>query len=266
MKKNTLLFLLSLLAFSGKAQIGISIQGSEGFLKMKFPSFDKFADGYNTYSASAIDKKLQPFGNANVKEAGLAFRVQALEVCISKMKMTASTSVTFTDKSQRIFDLKRNLTGIEFGFSTLKIKRLAYFGAVFGFALGTSTIDSYYIYPDGTKSYGSDKYWNGSYTSFNGNPYIGLKTGIGYKWIRLLVKGDYMWRGFFGADSFQDWNIPRSNNVYQQLPDVLPLDINNYVTNRYSYQGEVVKDFISGFRFQVGISIDIMSKDDIKLL
>jgi hypothetical protein len=63
--------------------------------------------------------------------------------------------------------------------------------------------------------------------------------------------------------AFQDRNTPRSlGAVYTEVPDNLPLDIEGYTNDRFSYDGEYVANHIRGFRWQIGITFDLLSDSE----
>lgn len=250
------LFLLTGIVHAN-AQAGISIQASAGKSWLSFKSFNSFVTSYNKLNEVNLSKKLGNFGLADTREVEFSLRLLYFALSVNRSWSHTQSVAQYINSEQRVFDLKRKLWGVEFGFTSLSNEHAGFVELALGFNMGPSILDSYYVYPDGTISRGGESLWNGIYVNSDVYPYVALKTGAGFKkfpWIRLFAKGQYMFNITDGFD-FRDGNDARAKTN----PTSIPADIEDYVSkNRYDYKGKYVNTAINSLNLQVGLCFNLM--------
>jgi hypothetical protein len=262
--KTFSLLILFMGASCCRAQLGIGVSGTIGPTTVSYPSFNKFADSYNSYYSGIISQKLGKFNNSYTYDIMPSVLIFGLEAGCDIMKVNSSANVVFKNGDQRVFALSRLLYGIEFGYNSMKKDKRFFGGAYFGFAMGQTTVSSYFIYADGTVSHGNEQFWNGVYNAFMASPYLGVKAGYGFPkiFLRLIAKLDYVFAGGFGSADLEEWNLPRGNVAYNPRPANLPLNVSGYMSGApYDYNGGFVQNKVSNFRFQLGLTFNLVGHD-----
>ncbi len=239
----------------------VDFYGGYTFVSFKHPTFDQFVETYNAANSADLIKPLTRFGTATGFEVGGQYRLFGIFGNVSYEQISSSVSAELKLNESRNFDFKNHFFIVEFGFS-LGDERFSIIPNI-GLNAGRETIDCYYIYRDGTISYGQDTRMSGVYSSLALKGDYGLKLHIGLKQgVGILANINYIPKGNLAKFQLEDHSSVKSLGLGMTSSGI-PTDYQLFLqtANNYDYPDDkwVTPDF-SGLRITLGLCISLDAK------
>jgi hypothetical protein len=271
MKKILLLIsVLQMLATVGVYGQGVPIElwVSSGVSTFRNKTYSQFAESFNAYNGNLVDKGLDGLGFGSATDWGVTFsfaeamegeKGSGIDFSFFASNQSAKDQISYTDDTKRVFKVKRHFFGFEMGAGPTFGKAALLFN--FGVLMGNTILHSYYVYPDGTESYGQEKLFTGIFEGFNAGGYLGTKFTYRIGQFKLLAKVRC------GIDLFKRAYLDESNwakrlNITQGTwPIELPTDVPAYmtsVTNNDTYGGGVVENRFANLGIQFGVAYSFL--------
>jgi hypothetical protein len=255
MRKSGFLFLLLILtAKLSVAQILIVpyIEVGYGMGSTKSKEVGIFLEAYNNYYASqGLTAPFDPdmglaggrFYHIGVAAGGEEFKAY---MGMGQYKLTTrANEARFSNGVGR--DIKVELKDFDCDVGFRAEKGPIVFGGQVDIILRNTSIYSWYVFKDGSKSLGGDHSLNGIYSDFNLGAGIGLTAGIKIAVVYVLFKADYIGQ----IDQ-------KSHPEYHQFHD-FEYFTDNYIPREIggsTYSDNAISNDIKGWRF--GISLEIL--------
>lgn len=237
-----------------------------GFSHYQSTELGVFFDSYNAYQKSTGANLTQEFKNDIPTSRGTYWQiggaiggpacqaVLTVEVIKTQTKaMSARFDNTYGRDVWCNYRTSNSTVGIRFG-NPAKFPVWGQFDMDMGVQM--VTINSEYVYSDGSKSIGLDHDLNGRFSNFGFA--IGLGAELGVKiygpvhfvasahWLPNLNKQHPEYHEF---EDLSDWNALRS--------DYIPRDMNEYVNNPTNSTGNSISNDFRGLRFTAGLQLTL---------
>jgi hypothetical protein len=258
MKKNLFVFLLFVLPFAAKAQLGFlfSIEGGFAGSTVKTEELPVFLNAYN--QANASQGLTQPFelkaGLATGRFFGFTIgmggkQCKATLVIDRYLMKTGRNEARFAGGEGRDIWTEIKETSSEVGIQFMTGKFTAGFDMVL--SLRYVSIYSQYVFRDGSKSFGSDHTLNGVFEDLTFGP--GLGFNVGYKvtpYLLAYAKADYIFRATKQHPEYHQYN---DLQLFKDI-DYLPRDFAEYTNNPFNGSDNSISNDVRGLRFNFGIA------------
>lgn len=249
--------ILSLTPFTSlKAQkLNIGVYGGLGAGYLNNSSYNKFLESY-TSLLSPQDVKRQKSTFKLGSNYGLDFNIENFSFRIGYLNFGGLKQTFEFAEGERVFtyDYKsvKTVSSIDFGDND---KKNSYLGIIIG--MGNTAVESYFKYPNGTKSLGSEKDLNGvfdAYTTEIGFEYrntrelndrISFYYSISASYTMFIIEMEYHSYLRSISSSFPLENLPEDYEAYMQTG------------NAYDYDGNYVKPNALKLDFSVGLNYKI---------
>lgn len=245
MKKTVLFAILLLVCLTGKSQQG-SLEAYGGGIigSTSIGSFKDFAESYNSYLGSSVEKELPGLGFGMGYQYGLLYKMDKkvnIGLSLSYLSLYSRAAAELDDGSKRIFRHQYYTPlngGVFFRNNFLELH------VHLGFS--QAELESVSKYPDGFQSYGKERTLNGVYKTF------GLFAGADLSFHvplsdRLSVRAGASVNGVSGSD-YNDPNWFRDLDLYGIYTDYLPTEYGEYMDlaaqnnlTEYDFDTKVVK-------------------------
>lgn len=256
MRKIFLILTLFCMSIALNAQY-VSLSAGPVFTKMRYTTFDYFAESYNRFHAGNLSQELKPFNFASGKYIAFSFGSGPIGLDISYNNFREKTKAIFNSGESRIFDLRTGyfdmLLNVGAGDGAAGIWATA------GFTIGRVNLFSYTEYSDGVVNYNLSQILNGQYTGFYVAGIIGLKGQIPITdkfAVQLRIEKLFKQPNYMG---FKLNDVSNSKEGTGSDTDALPTDYFHYneimaTQNIMPEQYNVLPD-IAGIRFSIGLSL-----------
>lgn len=172
-KIQLLLFLLCI-KNSYATEYGLTLTTGFGICNLKSKTFKNFVDEYNSVNASIIDKKLSTFKIGTSYEFGLnyywAVRDVAMLVSFNYSRLTAKAKALLNSSAneKRMIKMSQDLWYVPVGLGKYMSNSngFLYLGFCIPMGFRSNTLEVFYVYADGSRSYGLEKSLNGIYSNY----------------------------------------------------------------------------------------------------
>ena len=251
----TILLFLSFGILKGQS-LQASAFGGFGMAYMNNKSYNSFLESYSKL-LSPIDIKRQKSTLKFGYDFGLEFNFEMLNFRISRLKYSGLNQIFELKEGNRYFSYNygsiKTVTSLKLGDSYSKTSK--YFGIIIG--MGNTAVESYFKYPNGTKSLASEKDLNGIFDQYTS------EIGFEYKLLRPLsnklsvyVSASLSYTLFLIEMEYHSYLRSISSNFPLEY---LPVDYETYMQsgNAYDYEGEYVKpnalklDLLFGIQYKI---------------
>jgi hypothetical protein len=269
--RKTYLLILAL----GMFAVGLYGQGAPidlwvttGVSTFRNKTYSQFAESFNSYNSSVVDKGLNGFGLGRATNWGVTFafadeideeKGEVIDFSFFASNQHTKDQISYTDDTRRVFDVKRHFFGFEMGAGPRFGKAAVIFN--FGVLMGNTILNSYYVYSDGTESHGQEKMFTGIFDGFNAGGYLGAKFTYRLGQFKALAKISYG-GDLFSKSYLDDQNMAKTLNVTQgSWPSQLPIDVPAYinsVNNIETYKGDNVENKFGSLGIHVGIAYSFL--------
>ncbi len=278
MKRNSLILLL-VIVFTGAmqaqgwVQTPFDIYVTTGPAIIHNKSYKQFYKSFNEFNGPLMKNPLSGFGMSNATTWGVALDPDnedpdlnegtGFDLAIFGTRIHGKDKTIYdVTKEQRVFDITRRNVGIEAGLGPKSETMALTFGS--GLMWGHTILRSYFVYPDGTESYGKEQVWNGIYGHWDLSTFLYTKFVYRLNHFKLLARLGYSVDIFAASSYLEDTNFPRYMDLGTgiQYPDRLPTDVVGWyplmtTNNIPDYDGGWVKNHLANLSLQFGISIPI---------
>lgn len=245
MRKGILFAIILLISLQLKAQRGSLEAFGGGILgSTAIGSFKDFANSYNDYLGSTVEKELPGLGFGTGYQYGLLYKMDKnvnVGFSLSYLTLYSRAAAQLDDGSSRIFRHKYYTPlngGVFFRNNFLELH------LHLGFS--QAELESVSKYPDGFKSYGKERTLNGVYKTFGlfAGAELSFKIPITEK---LVVRTGASFNGVSGSD-YNDPNWFRDVDLNGIYTDYLPTDYGQFMElaaqnnlTEYDFATKVVK-------------------------
>jgi hypothetical protein len=261
------ILVLLLVAGSSCFSQGLQIWASTGVSTARNKSFLNFADNYNRYVGTLVDKPLRGFGIGTTLNFGLTYDFGdeefGGEATVFTSNLASTAKVDFFGDEHRRFELRRHLAGLELALGPRFGNSAVYLG--FGFQMGNTILDSYFIYADETESHGRERPWNGIYQGFNASTLHSAKYEFrAGERIRLFARLSYT-RDLGNKGHLSDHDTRNGWTETWVTSTMLPLSVEQYIATldqplTAPYAGPWVMNKFNSLSLQVGVGF-VVSKN-----
>ncbi|MES2589132.1 MAG: hypothetical protein V4622_09135 [Bacteroidota bacterium] len=262
MKKTVLTLIIFMSLNNPHAQLELVTGYSRWAFKS--PSFNNFNTNYNNVVSSTNTETLDKFSAINKMFFELGVGLTGIDVRASYSPINTTSSATFMNGEKRIFNINGSLWQWEIG--ARKVTEQGYFGIYTGMAVtGFNTrMDSYYVYADGTKSYGNDKFINASFEEGGAAMILACRFGVGTKNVKLI--GSFGYIGVLSKWANGNGGIDLKDNFHTMFIYGTKFGT-NYLIEQYSQANQDinanagnlpnVKSEFLGWYLRLGLEIDL---------
>lgn len=273
-KLLTVFGLVLLYAISAQAQV--NVQAGYGLYNLKAPGFQTFFNTYNSYFAADIKTPFkEDFGAASGFwwRTGYCFSDDDpgfyFNAVTGISKFNTKNAVTLKNDDQREVKLHVSdwSTDLILGFGSNKF----HIAPVGSFYLRNNRAYNGYIYADGTKSYGTEKYLNGIFSASRLSTSFGAEAGFGIKQVNVIVKATKIYKPF-GKDGstyldyykdlvdFKDFNVAYAHNPTEYFPADVEFFQNDQLASEAANNIVYIND--RGWQISIGVQINLNFKND----
>lgn len=124
----------------------------------------------------------------------------------------------------------------------------------------TTTIHSFYVFPDGSRSLGLEHSLNGSYSDFTLAGGLGMAVGCRlFGPVNVSVQADYIFNFGRGTPEYHQYEDLQG---FKDVNTFLPRDMAMYVSQPYNATENSISNDMRGLRFTAGIQVKLGKQAD----
>lgn len=268
--------LCAILLHSLSSQAQVNVQAGYGLYNLKAPGFQTFFNTYNAYFAQDIKT---PFKEDFSAASGFWWRAG---YCFSNddpgfyfnavtgvSNFNTKNSVTFKNEDKREVKLHVSdwSTDLILGFGSNKF----HVAPIGSFYMRSNRAYNGYIYADGTKSYGTEKYLNGIFSASRLSTSFGAEVGFGIKQANVILRATKIYKPFEKDGStyldyykdlvdFKDFNPNADHSPTEYFPADVAVFQNDQLASESANNIVYIND--RGWQISIGVQINLNFKND----